>query len=206
MQGGDAARFRARYGIDGPLVTFIGSVTDDKGAVHLVQAMQLLWNRGCRATLAIAGRPVQPSTFDQVYSKLSEGDRARIRLLGPVSDSLKQDLLAATDLFVMPSRVDSFGIVYLEAWAYGLPVIGCRAGGVPDVITDGRDGLLVDFGDQASLAAAIESLLDDPELRQSMGQQGRAKVKAKYTWDSIYEGLQAVYGSLVGSPVGTEQA
>ena len=206
LQGGDAARFRARYAVDGHLVTFIGSVTDDKGAVHLVQAMRRLWSKDIRATLAIAGRPVQPSTFDRVYSGLSDSDRARIHLLGPVSDDLKQDLLAATDLFAMPSRVDSFGIVYLEAWAYGIPVIGCRAGGVPDVISDGRDGLLVEFGDQASLAAAIASLLDNAELRQAMGQQGRAKVRAKYTWDRIYEGLQSVYDSLAGPSMTAQQA
>ena len=205
LRGGDAARFRARYGIDGHLVTFIGSVTDDKGAVHLVQAMRQLWAQDVQATLAIAGRPVQPSTFNRVYGSLSDSERARIHLLGPVSDDLKQDLLAATDLFVMPSRVDSFGIVYLEAWAYGLPVIGCRAGGVPDVISDGRDGLLVEFGDRASLAAAMQSLLDNPELRQAMGQQGHAKVRAKYTWDRIYEGLQAVYDGLVSPAVGPQQ-
>ena len=202
LQRGDAARFRARYGVDGHLVTFIGSVTDDKGAVHLVQAMRRLWNRNIRATLAIAGRPVKPSTFDRAYANLSDPERTRIHLLGPVSDDLKQDLLAATDLFVMPSRVDSFGIVYLEAWAYGVPVIGCRAGGVPDVISDGRDGLLVEFGDHASLAAAIESLLDNPELRRAMGQHGRAKVTAKYTWDHIYDGLQAVYDSLADPSMG----
>jgi glycosyltransferase involved in cell wall biosynthesis len=140
---------------------------------------------------------VKPSTFDRVYGNLPDGDRARIHLLGPVSDDVKQDLLAATDLFAMPSRVDSFGIVYLEAWAYGVAVIGCRAGGVPDVISDGRDGLLVEFGDEASLAAAIESLLDDAELRQAMGQRGRAKVKARYTWDRIYEGLESVYNGLL---------
>ena len=206
LEGGDGARFRARYGINGPLVTFIGSVTDDKGAVHLVRAMQRLWSRDSRATLVIAGRPVQPSTFERVYSSLPDSDRAHIQQLGHVSDSLKQDILAATDLFAMPSRVDSFGIVYLEAWAYGVPVIGCYAGGVPDVISDGRDGLLVDFGDQASLATAIEKLLANPELRNSMGRRGCAKVRAKYTWDHIYEGLQAVYSGLVNSGLEREKA
>ncbi len=109
-------------------------------------------------------------------------------------------MLAATDLFAMPSRIDSFGIVYLEAWAYGVPVIGCRAGGVPDVIDDGQDGVLVDYGDEAGLATAIEGLLADPERRRAMGRQGRAKVEAHYTWDRIYRGLAAVYQELRRSP------
>jgi glycogen(starch) synthase len=198
VQGGEGARFRAQHGIDGPVVTFMGVLTDDKGIVHLLRAMQRLWDAGSDATLALAGPLVEPSGFERAFGELSEAHRARVRRLGPVGGSLKQDLLAATDVFALPSRVDSFGIVYLEAWAYGAPVIGCRAGGVPDVIADGADGLLVEFGDVAALAAAIESLLADPQRRQAMGSRGRAKVEARYTWERIYRGLLAVYEELVG--------
>jgi glycosyltransferase involved in cell wall biosynthesis len=100
----------------------------------------------------------------------------------------------------MPSRVDSFGIVYLEAWAYRIPVIGCRSGGVPDVIDHGQDGLLVPFGNQALLALAIESLLVAPERRRTMGQRGRAKVEAHYTWNQVYHKLLATYREVVSSP------
>jgi glycosyltransferase involved in cell wall biosynthesis len=96
----------------------------------------------------------------------------------------------------LPSRVDSFGIAYLEAWAYGQPVIGCQAGGVPDVIDDGQDGLLVPYGDPAALASAIGSLLADPDRRQAMGHRGRTKVEAHYTWDRIYQGLRSIYQEL----------
>jgi glycosyltransferase involved in cell wall biosynthesis len=197
VPGGNGARFRARHGIDGHVVTFMGAVTDDKGAVHLLGAMQRLWYSGSQATLVIAGQPVAPTTFDQVYEGLPQAHRLRIRRMGPVGGQLKQDMLAASDLFAMPSRVDSFGIVYLEAWTYGLPVIGCHAGGVPDVIADGQDGLLVPFGDRASLASTIGALLADPDRRRRMGQRGRAKVEAHYTWDRIYQGLRTVYEELV---------
>jgi glycosyltransferase involved in cell wall biosynthesis len=217
LRNGDGARFRAQHGIDGPVVTFMGAVTDDKGAVHLVRAMQHLWDGsaagavppghpqpaqllGGEPTLVVAGPSVSPSTFDRVYDSLPEAHRLRIRRLGPVQGQLKQDMLAATDVFAMPSRVDSFGIVYLEAWAYGVPVIGCRAGGVPDVIDDGQDGLLVPYGDPASLASSIQTLLADPDRRRAMGQGGRAKVQARYTWDRIYRGLRAVYEELASTP------
>jgi glycosyltransferase involved in cell wall biosynthesis len=107
--------------------------------------------------------------------------------MGCVHGQLKQDLLAGTDLFVLPSRIDSFGIVYLEAWTYGIAVIGCHAGGVPEVIDDGQDGLLVGYGDVTALASAIETLIADPERRRWMGTRGRAKVEAHYTWDRIYQ-------------------
>jgi glycogen(starch) synthase len=196
-RGGDGARFRAQHGIDGPVVTFMGVLTDDKGAVHLLRAMQRLWDTGCEATLVLAGPVVKPSSFERAYAALPEAHRLRIRRMGPVDGQLKQDMLAATGIFVLPSRVDSFGIVYLEAWAYSVPVIGCRAGGVPEVIDDGHDGLLVEYGDVAGLAVTIEGLLADPERRRVMGHRGRAKVEAQYTWDRIYGGLLAVYQDLV---------
>jgi len=160
--------------------------------------MQQLWQSGSSATLILAGSVVEPSNVERVYESLPEEHRTRIRRLGLVSGQLKQDLLAATDVFVLPSRVDSFGIVYLEAWAYGVPVIGCRAGGVPDVIDDSVDGVLIDFGDVPALANAIEALLAAPEHRQAMGQAGRAKIEAHYTWEHIYTKLLAVYEELVG--------
>jgi glycosyltransferase involved in cell wall biosynthesis len=197
VRGGKGARFRAQHGIDGPLVTFMGVLTDDKGVVHLLRAMQRLWQADSDATLALAGPLVEPSGFERALGELPEAHRAHVRRLGPVGGSLKQDLLAATDVFALPSRVDSFGIVYLEAWAYGAPVVGCQAGGVPDVIDDGADGLLVEFGDVAALAATLDSLLADPQRRQAMGARGRAKVEARYTWERIYRGLLAVYEELL---------
>jgi glycosyltransferase involved in cell wall biosynthesis len=198
--GGDGQRFRAQHGIDGPVVTFIGAVTDDKGIVHLVKAMQHLWRKGSETTLVIVGQPVAPTSFERVYQELPDAHRQRIRRMGLVSEQLKQDLLAGTDVFAMPSRVDSFGIVYLEAWAYGVPVVGCRAGGVPDVIEHGQDGLLVLWGKEALLALAIDSLLSDPERRRAMGQRGRAKVEAQYTWDQIYAKLAKIYRDVVSRP------
>ena len=197
VRGGDAGRFRAQHAVDGPLVTFMGVHTDDKGVVHLLRAMGSLWDAGSEAILALAGPIVEPSSFERAWAALPTAHRQQIRRLGVVGGQLKQDLLAATDVLALPSRVDSFGIVYLEAWACGAPVIGCRAGGVPDVIDHEADGLLVDFGDVAALAAALESLLADPERRRAMGARGRAKVEATYTWERIYQDLLAIYQELV---------
>ena len=204
--GSDGRRFRAELDIGAPIVTFMGAVTDDKGAVHLVRAMQRLWLEGQEAVLVLAGPSVTPTTFERVFGGLPEADRARIRRLGPVTGQLKQDMLAATDVFVLPSRVDSFGIVYLEAWTHGVPVIGCRSGGVPDVIEDGQDGLLTQFGDVPGLASAIASLLADPERRRAMGSRGKAKVEARYTWDTLYRRLHSVYSELATGHVPAPKA
>jgi glycosyltransferase involved in cell wall biosynthesis len=193
--GGDGARFRGEQAIPGPLVLYIGALARDKGAIHTVEALQRLWRQGSDATLALIGAPLEH--FTSFYKQLPESDRARIRLLPYASDAVKRDALAAADVFAMPSRTDSFGIVYLEAWCYRVPVVGARAGGVPDVIADGQDGLLAPFGDVPAIAAAIGRLLGDRALAQRLGAAGQAKVERELTWDRIYAQVRSVYTELV---------
>ncbi|MCL6541514.1 MAG: glycosyltransferase family 4 protein [Roseiflexus sp.] len=196
LQGGDGDRFRAEQRIDGPLVLFIGALAYDKGAIHLIKAMQRLWRAGHPGTLALIGAPL--AHFEAFYARLPQSDRARIRFLLYAPESVKRDALAAADVFALPSRTDSFGIVFLEAWCYGVPVIGARAGGIPDVIIDGGDGLLVRFGDVAGLAQAIRVLLDDRALARRLGAAGREKTLRSLTWDHVYARARAVYAEVCG--------
>jgi glycosyltransferase involved in cell wall biosynthesis len=196
LAGGDAARFRAEQQIGGPLVLYIGALARDKGAIHLIEAMRQLWADGSAATLALIGAPL--AHFISYYEALPADIHARIRLLPYAPDHVKRDALATAELFAMPSRTDSFGIAYLEAWCYGLPVVGARAGGVPDVIDDQRDGLLVRFGDVPALAQAIGSLLRDREHARRLGAAGREKVLRRLTWDRIYAQVRAVYAEVLG--------
>ncbi|MBN1889435.1 MAG: glycosyltransferase family 4 protein [Thermoflexales bacterium] len=202
LRGGDAAGFRARHAIRGAAVTFMGTLTYDKGVIHLCEAARQLWRDGVEMTLVLAGRMVSPGGFDEYYKALPDEDRARIRVLGAFSEQSKQDMLAATDVFAMPSRIDSFGIVYLEAWAYGKPVIGARAGGVPAVIAEGETGLLVEFGDVGALAAAIRRLLDEPALAQKMGARGQSRVRERHTWEGVYRKTRAIYQIVTGQAQG----
>ena len=196
VTGGDGAAFRARHGIDGPIVACIGAMAHDKGTPHVVAALQRLWREGSEATLVLAGPAL--AHFTRFHAALPEADRARCRLLGFISDAEKRDLLAAADIFALPSRTDSFGIVYLEAWCCGLPVIGARAGGVPDVIADGEDGLLVPFADVPALATALRTLLADRGMAQAFGARGRAKVLAGMTWDHVFAAFARIYDDLLG--------
>ncbi|MGB7622986.1 MAG: glycosyltransferase, partial [Terriglobia bacterium] len=79
----------------------------------------------------------------------------------------------------------------------GKPVIGAEAGGIPYVISDGRDGLLVQFGDIAGLASRIADLLSDPSRRHSLGEAGRQKVLAYYTWDKVCDRMSEVTNSFL---------
>jgi len=197
LEGGSGTRFKKGHGVQGPIVLYIGVHAYDKGTVHLIEAMRHLWEEGSTANLVLAGTHFQG--FDPHLSSLPQHARDHCLLLGPVSEAEKQDLLAAADVFVMPSRTDSFGIVYLEAWLYRKPVIGARAGGVPDVITDGEDGLLVRFGDVDELSRAIERLLSDHELARRLGESGHEKTLARHTWEHKHALVRKVYEELLPS-------
>jgi glycosyltransferase involved in cell wall biosynthesis len=203
-RGGDGRRFRAAHGLAeaAPVVGFMGTLTADKGVMHLCEAMRSLWADGSDATLALAGQAIKPGGFESYYAALPADARSRILVTGQLGGQAKQDFLAACDVFAMPSRVDSFGIVYLEAWAYGKPVVGARAGGVPAVVDDGQDGLLAAFGDAADIARALRQLLADAGLRAAMGERGRRKVGERYTWERIYRQLVDVYDGLLSGAAG----
>jgi glycosyltransferase involved in cell wall biosynthesis len=109
----------------------------------------------------------------------------------------KWDLYDACDVFAMPSRVDSFGLVYAEAWMRGKPVIGARCGSVPWVIHEDVDGLLVPFGDVEELARSIIRLIDRPSYRKALGEAGREHVFRTYTVSCVAQRLSELYTSLV---------
>lgn len=185
VQHGDAVGFRTRHHIQAPIVLQVGAMARDKGTITTIHAMQQLWRAGHTAHLVLIGAPLQH--FTQFLNQLDENDRARIHVLAYASDDEKRDAYAAAQLFVMPSRTDSFGIVFLEAWVNMLPVIGAHAGGIPDVISDGVDGVLVDFDHPTQLATAISGLLDDRERANSFAQHGYNKVLSSMTWEHVYE-------------------
>lgn len=194
VTGGDASRARERLGIDGPMVLSLGAAAFDKGTIHLVQSVSRLNRSGHEVSLVVAG-PVL-SEFQRFLDSLDSRDRRWIHPLGFVSEDEKRDLLTAADLLALPSRTESFGLVFLEAWANGKPVIGARAGAVPAVIEDGVDGLLVPFGHVAALVEAIRILITDRELAARFAARGRAKVIDEATW---YQRVRSVYRSVLGS-------
>lgn len=199
--GGDRARFRAEQRIDGPVVLSLGAAAYDKGTVHVLEAMRQLWARGSNATWVQCGPLL--SHVEQHLARLPASERARTRVLGYVSDATRRDALAAADVYAQPSRTDSFGIAYLEAWCYGVPVIGARAGGVPAVIADGVDGILVPFGAVDELVAAIGGLLDDQQRARALGAAGRQKVLRELTWETVYARARNLYATLAPLPIPT---
>jgi glycosyltransferase involved in cell wall biosynthesis len=198
LEGGDGPRFRQEHNLEGRIVLSIGAAAYDKGTMHLIAAMQRLWRKGSTTKLVLMCNTTLQQ-FEHYFEALPPQDKQRILLLRAAAHQTKLDALAVADVFALPSRTDSFGIVYLEAWIYNLPVIGARAGGVPDVIDHQQDGLLVSFGDVEALSDVIERLLRDRVLAQRFGERGRAKVLRELTFEHKYAAMSSVYEQVLGS-------
>jgi glycosyltransferase involved in cell wall biosynthesis len=195
--GGNRHVARQRWGI-GPEEMVVGHLANnsvEKGTVDLLRAATFAWRSGRSFRLVLAG-PEMPN-FRRFWEHFRMADRV-IRL-GVVSEDGKRDFFAGIDLFAMPSRSDSFGLVFLEAWANGVPSVAYRAGGVPGVIRHADDGLLVRCGDLQAIADALITLCDDPALRKRLGTSGALRLEREFRWQDklglvldVYRELTAV--------------
>lgn len=199
VQQGNAARFRQRYAITEPVVLFLGTKAFEKGATHLVEAMERLWAAGLKARLVMAGPSL--SEFETFMQSRPAGTGQGIQDLGVVSGAEKADLLAAADVLALPSRVESFGLVYLEAWANQKPVIGARTPATAEVIAHESNGLLVEFGDTGSLTEALARLLSNQALRRQMGEAGYRKAVSDHNWSRCWPTLAKHFGVDAPAPV-----
>jgi len=183
---------RKRLGIpeDVRVVLTLTALSREKGTVALLESSLDLWKSGINFTLVLAG-PRMPD-FDAFLRSIAEQiPPGRLVLTGMVKREARADLIAAADVFALPSRLDCFGIVLLEAWVCGLPVVGCWAGAMPDLVADGETGFLVGFDDTETLASRLRVLIDSEGLRREMGEKGRRLVESRYTWDSVTDRFYA---------------
>jgi glycosyltransferase involved in cell wall biosynthesis len=152
----------------------------------LLEAAALLRHRISGVRVRIVGKGPQWEDVVGLHATLGLGET--VTLLGDVSRERLAEEYVSADLFCLPSVQESLGIVFLEAMAAGLPVVGCRAAAIPEVVQDGVTGVLAPPRDPAGLAAALEAMLADPERARAMGEAGRRAVAA-YTPERVAAGL-----------------
>jgi glycosyltransferase involved in cell wall biosynthesis len=145
--------------------------------------------------LALAGDGPDRAALERRVRELDLA--SRVTFLGYRSQAGVRDLLGQADVFVLASLAEGAPVVLMEAMAAGVPVVATRVAGIPELVEDGADGLLVPPGDAAALAAAVGRLIDDPALRASFARRGREKVERDFNVDREARRLCAL---LTGQP------
>ncbi|HEX8305445.1 MAG TPA: glycogen synthase [Jatrophihabitans sp.] len=195
-----------RYGLDPdrPIALFVGRITRQKGVGHLVAAAGG-FTPGVQLALC-AGAPDTPELAAEITSAVQRLQAGRegvvwIQEMLPREELLQ--LLTAADVFLCPSIYEPQGIVNLEAMACETAVVASRVGGIPDVVVEGETGLLVDYDAarpeefEAGFAAAVNSVIGDPDRLRAMGLAGRDRAVSEYGWDAIAARTVQLYESLL---------
>lgn len=184
----------------GPEILFVGWVVPAKGVDVLVEAFGRVATAFPEATLHIAGA-AEPRFLDQVLrpSVHRLGVAARVRFHGQLSaDEIAARLSTAT-LLVLPTRMDTAPNVLAEARAAGVPIVATRVGGIPELVDDGVDGVLIPVNDPDALAQAVADLLGDAPRRAAIAERGRARAQRDHRLATQVPRLLAVYRDIVGA-------
>ncbi|MCX5329764.1 MULTISPECIES: glycogen synthase [unclassified Streptomyces] len=185
---------------DRPFVLFVGRITRQKGVPHLLRAVRDI-DPAAQVVLC-AGAPDTPEIdreFRELFQELSsvrEGVHWIPQML-PRPDVIQ--LLTHAAVFVCPSVYEPLGIVNLEAMACGTPVVASQIGGIPEVVDDGKTGVLVPVDDdfEPALARALDSVLGDPEGARRMGEAGRERAVGEFGWDAVARRTVRLYEEIL---------
>lgn len=176
---------------------FVKRLKAHYGPEHLIRAMALVVDKHPQTKLLMAGSGELRSQLEALTEQW--GLTGNISFLGAIENRQVPELLKIVDIFVMPSIWEGFGVAAVEAQAMGIPVVASRVGGIPEVVLDGKTGLLVEPGDSEQLAQAILTLIENPTLRRQMGERGRRHVLANYRWEDNAALMERLYHRFVYS-------
>lgn len=200
--GVDTDYFCPDGSVDAAGVLFVGRLVAQKGVRELIEAMAILRHGGVVTHLTLIGDGPLRSECEE----LGRRERLDVRFLGQQPAERVRDEMRRAAVFCVPSRTDATGVreglgmVFLEAQAVGLPVVTTRSGGIPEAVADARTGLLVDEGSSADLAAALQTVLTDDELRLRLADAARPRVIQHFDLARQTERLERLYDEWCGLP------
>jgi glycosyltransferase involved in cell wall biosynthesis len=196
QEGPESRRLRLELRADPrrPLLVAVGRLEEQKGMDVLLEAVASLAGRGLDFVVAVAGDGSWRERLERTAT--GAGIESRVRWMGRVPDP--GPLMLAADVFVLPSRWEGLPLTLLEAMARGRAVVASSVGGIPEVVADGENGVLVPAGDAGALASALERIIESPALRQKLGEGARESVERGYTWDGVVEAFETIYDEVLG--------
>jgi len=199
----EAREVLARHQVREPYVLFVGRISEQKGIFQLLEAARALPDEV--SLVLCASSPDTPELAARLQAAVAGRPRVQwINAMLPVSEVVQ--LYSHAAVFACPSIYEPFGLINLEAMACGTPVVASRVGGIPEVVVDGETGWLVPPGDPAALAEALRVSLADPTRARRMGEAGRRRVEAHFSWDRIAEHTLAVYRDAIAAKAAARAA
>ena len=185
--------FRKQYPtVSEKFVLFAGRLATNKGLSDLISAMQLIDKKS--VDLVITGADMG---LGKQLEKEASDKGVTMHRLGHIDDETYRSVLSAAEMLVLPSEYEAFGIVLLEAAAAKTAVIGTNVGGIPEAMSPGNNGLIVEYNDVNNLAKSIAILLEDEKMSKEMGNSGREWAK-KFSWESIVKEIEHEYKIIIG--------
>jgi len=186
---------RRQYGIDGPMLLFVGRMITQKGVPYLIDAMPLVLQKHPGAKLLLIGRG---NALEGLKKKVNAmGLEKSVIFSGYMTEEMLKEAYGTCDMFVLPSVWEVLPIAILEAMASEKPVVCTNAGGDAELVKDGYNGYVVPMRDPGALAEKINTLLDDPEKMKSMGQASRRRAETEFDWKLIAAKTKQVYENLL---------
>lgn len=162
-------------------ILFAGYLEERKSVHHVIEALALLRERVPHAHLVLLGQPRVAAFGERLRMLVKQyGLEDRVTFAGLVGERGVAEALSHCSVLVLPSRQETAPTIIQQAMAAGKPVVATRVGGIPDLVANGRTGLLMDYGDVAALASAIEQILQNPALGKQLGQAGRAEAEKRF--------------------------
>ena len=183
----------------GPTVLFAGQFTERKGIDVVLAAVPRLLQARPTCRFVVAGGSAKSELVAPQLRALSAEFGPRFQLVPDPDDATLQSWIETCDVFTAPSRYESFGLIYLEAMRAGRAIVATRAGGIPEVVSDETNGLLVPPGEIAALADAWLRCVDNPPLCRRLGKAGRQRFLAEFSVDMMARRSIALYEKVVGS-------
>jgi glycosyltransferase involved in cell wall biosynthesis len=193
--GREEVRHEFGIGPDAPIVLTVCRLFEEKGPRQLIEAMPAIRAEHPDARLLVVGSEMQRGYRGELEDLARDlGLNGSVIFTGQRRDV--PQLMAAADVYAMPSHWEPFGLVFAEAMAMQLPVVALDSGGAPEVIANGVTGLLSPLGDQEALTANLSALLADPARRARMGERGRALVLDRFGLARMARDVERVYAEL----------
>ncbi len=171
-------------------IAFLGEVGSRKGIDVLINALAELGPDFAKWRLVVGGNGEVAAAAERIAAC---GLADRVEMLGWVSEDQVDQILRASDIFVLPSRAENQPVSILEAMARAIPVVSTTVGAIPEQVVHGETGLLVPAGDSKALAAALKTLIEDPDLRSRMGAAGHARFMAQFSAAACGDNFAKLY-------------